>query len=106
MLFRNGTIEACERTGGGIDPATGYAIPPEAHWGAPIPCQFRNTAMNLLAQSNGEATATVTLEIIIEAQRFDAERIRLTDAWGTVMGEYSIYRVEPLLAVQKLRLWV
>lgn len=106
MLIENGTIEVKIKTGGGIDPKTGHPVVPAASWGQPIECQFRATKKDLLARSNGEPYIRASYEILIEEQPYEAEQIRLTDAWGNEKGEYSVIRIEPLLAVGKIRLWV
>lgn len=100
MIIANGTIEPKVKTGGGIDPATGYPVKPEVSWGDPIPCQFvPNTHNKLGTTKDGEHFTVATYVIYIEEQPFHAEQIRLTGRGGTVIGEFSVKQIEPLDAV-------
>ena len=101
MIIQNGTIEVKRKTGGGIDPETGYPQKSgSVAWGDPIPCQYSANKYNQLGRVSGEHT------VLIEEQPFEAEQVRLKDLAGNVVGEFSIMQVEPLEAVCELRIWV
>lgn len=106
MIIANGTIEIKTKTGGGIDPVTGYPVAPSASWGDPIPCQYRANKYNNRGKANGEAFKVVSYEILIEEQPFDTEMLRLRDKAGKEVGEFSVIEVEPLEAVTQIRIMV
>ena len=107
MIIENGKIEPKCKSGGGIDPNTGYAIKPTATWGNPIPCQYFANALNKLAETmQGSNYTAQSYTILIEQQPFSAEQIRLTDRNGNVVGEFSIIQAEPLDAVCQIRIIV
>lgn len=107
MIIPNGTIEAKEKTGGGIDPETGYAKSAVTSWKAPIPCQWTANKYNKLGKVNGEHFTLANYSILIEEQPFEGvEQIRLKDLSGNELGEFSIMQIEPLEAVCELRILV
>lgn len=106
MIIQNGTIEVKHKTGGGIDPETGYPVKPVVEWGTPIPCQFSANKRDNLGKVNGEHYTVAQYEILIEQQPFTTEQIRLKDLAGNTVGEFSIIQVEPLDAVCELRILV
>ncbi len=107
MIIQNGTIEVKRKTGGGIDPETGYPQKPETVvWGDPIPCQYSANKYNQLGRVNGEHFTTAQYSVLIEEQQFTAEQVRLKDRAGNVVGEFSVISVEPLEAVSELRIMV
>lgn len=107
MIIPNGFIEVKRKTGGGIDPETGYPVKPgTVEWGDPIPCQFSANSHNWLGQTNGEHFTVAQYEILIEEQPLDTEQIRLKRLSGETVGEFSIMEVEPLEAVCELRIMV
>lgn len=107
MIIQNGTIEVKRKTGGGIDPETGYPQKPGVvGWGCPIPCQYSANKRNNLGRVNGEHFIVAQYEILIEQQPFAAEQVRLIDRAGCIIGEFSVMQVEPLDAVCELRIWV
>ncbi len=107
MIIANGTIEPKVKTGGGLDPETGYPVRPEASWGDPIPCQFVPVTHDKLGTTKGgEHFTEAAYTILIEEQPFHAEQVRLTGRGGTVVGEFSVRRIEPLDAVCEVRITV
>lgn len=107
MIIQNGTIEVKQKTGGGINPETGYPNKPgSVSWGDPIPCQYSANKRNNLGKVNGEHFTVAQYEILIEQQPFTTEQIRLKDLAGDTVGEFSIIQVEPLDAVCELRILV
>ena len=107
MIIPNGTIQIKQKQAGGIDPETGYPInSSNVTYGDPIPCQYIINKYNALAMSQGEHVTLASYEVLIDAQPFDAEQIRLTDKSGKVIGDFSIIRVEPLDAVYEIRFWI
>ena len=106
MIIANGTIEIKTKTGGGIDPVTGYPVAPSVGWGEPIPCQYRANKYSNRGKSNGEAFTVASYEILIEEQPFESEVLRLRDKAGKEVGEFPIIEVEPLEAVTQIRITV
>lgn len=109
MIIQNGTIETKSSVGGGIDPETGYPLPPGSEaWGNPIPCQFSADTYDRQAVSNGERYTEERYTILIEEQadRMHIERIRLKDLFGDVVGEFSVRQVEPLEGVCEVKIVV
>lgn len=106
MIIANGTIEAKIKTGGGIDPETGYPIPPSVSWGNAIACQYRANEFSNQGKVNGEAFTVASYEILIDEQPYDAETLRLRDVCGRILGEFSVIETELLQAVCQLRIVV
>lgn len=104
MIIQNGTIEVKTKSGGGIDPETGYPINCKELWGEPIPCQWSPNRNNMLGISNGEHFTVASYVVLIEEQQFDAEQIRLRTIDGKNLGEFSLMYAEPLEAVCQIRL--
>lgn len=104
MIIQNGTIEVKTKTGGGIDPETGYPVKGEEHWGEPIPCQWIPNRNDMLGRVNGEHFIIAHYVVLIEEQPFTAEQIRLRTIDGRDLGEFSLMYVEPLDAVCQIRL--
>ena len=106
MIIANGTIEVKHKTGGGLDPATGFPKQVQVSWSEPIPCQYIPVKHNKLARANGEPVTLATYTVLIEEQQFNAEQIRLKDREGSTVGEFSIMQVEPLEAVCEIRMTI
>jgi hypothetical protein len=106
MIISNGTIEVKTKSGGGIDPETGFPVPPTTSWELPIDCQYYANKVNQLGRVNGEHFTVASYVILIEEQPFDAEQIRLKNRKGKILGEFSIMEIEPLEAVCQIRIIV
>lgn len=106
MIIANGHIETKIKTGGGIDPDTGYPVAPIVTWGNSIPCQFRANSYSNKGRTNGEAFTIASYEILIDEQPYEAEQLRLLNDSGKVLGEFSVIEVEPLPAVCQVRILV
>lgn len=107
MIIPNGTIEIKHKVVGGIDPLTGYPTKAlSATWGAPIPCQYKANTRNDLGRINGERFTLASYAILIEGQDLEATQLRLSNAQGKVIGEYTIISTEPLQAVGQIRILV
>lgn len=107
MIIQNGHIQMKRKSGGGIDPETGYPAKPTAAWGCPIPCQYTpNKRDNLGKTASGQAFTVAQYTILVEEQPLEGEQLRLTDLCGKVVGEFSVMSVEPLDAVCELRIMV
>jgi hypothetical protein len=105
MLIVNGYIEPKIKTGGGIDPETGYPIPPSFTWGDKIPCQFRANSFNYKGKANGESFTVAKYEILIQGS-FSHEVIKLSGSSGNELGEFSVMQIEPLMAVGLIKILV
>lgn len=107
MIIGNGYIETKRKEAAGIDPESGHPIKPSGvSWSTPIPCQYTANRYSNVGQVRGEHFKTAEYSILIEAQSFDAEQIRLKDRCGNIVGEFSIISAEPLEAVCQIRISV
>lgn len=107
MIIQNGTIEFKTKTGGGIDPETGYPVKPSSvSWGDPVPCQYKAKKFNQLSILKGEHITVASYEILIEEQPLTSEQLRLLDLSGKEIGTFSIIQAEHLEAVCEVRILV
>ncbi len=106
MIIVNGTIEVQSTTGGGLDERTGFPRAAATAWGNPIGCQYSPVKQDYLSAVNGEPVKTLSYSILIEEQPFAADRVRLSDRAGNVLGEFSVISVEALEAVCQIRITV
>lgn len=110
MIIPNGTIEFKEKTPGLIDPETGYpSKATEVAWGKPIPCQFIPNSRNNLGKVMGERFTTATYTVLLEEQHLptDTEQIRLTEATGRILGEFSLIAPPEFLeAVSEIKILI
>lgn len=108
MIIANGYIERKVKSGGGINPATGFPVAPTVAWSEKTPCQYVPTTQNLLGEANGEPVAVRGYAIYLEGYEacevIVTEQIRLTDIGAHLIGEYSVTSVTPLRAVDQTRL--
>lgn len=108
MIIANGSIEFKAKSGGGIDPTTGFPIAVREQWGSPISAQIIPNSSNKLGRYNGERFTTASYVVLLEAQPLpESERVRLKDNLGNVIGEFSLLsNPEPLDAVGQIKLLV
>lgn len=109
MIIPNATIQAKIKTGGGIDPATGYARRPDpVTWGRPVPCQVVPITDNRLAVSAvGDPVTRASYQIFLDGTTWDEAQVRLTKtAPGGINGEFSVIRVSVLQAVNEVCVYV
>ena len=106
MIVANGNIETKIKSGGGMNPETGYPDKPSEAWGEPIPCQYQANNNSLKGRTNGEAFHIASYEILIDEQPYESEQLRLLNDSGKVLGEFSVIEVEPLPAVCQVRILV
>lgn len=111
MIIANGTIEIkCKCTAGGINDSTGYPVRGGKAYCNPIPCQYLASSLNLqaLTSAGGEHFTKVSYIVYIDMVPVPCkgEQIRLRDHRGDIVGEYSITQVEPLEAVDQIRIYV
>lgn len=106
MIIANGTIQAKIKSGGGMNPETGYPDKPTVAWGEPIPCQYQANNNSLKGRTNGEAFRIASYEILIDEQPYEAEQLRLRDDNGKVLGEFSVIDIKPLAAVSQVKILV
>lgn len=109
MIIANGTLRPRldVRGAGGIDPETGHFKTPAAElWGDPVPCQWSADRYDALARTreNGESYTERSYTVLVDAVPFRADTVRLSDAEGSPMGEFSVKWSEPLAAVGQTRL--
>ena len=106
MIVANGTIETKIKSGGGINPETGYPNKPSEAWGEPIPCQYQANSYSNKGRTNGEAFTIASYEILIDEQPYEAEQLRLLNDSGKVIGEFSVIDIKPLAAVCQVKILV
>lgn len=95
-LFTNGTVQFKQKTGGGIEPATGYPISASSTWSEAVPCCWNVISLNLLAKANNEHYKDAQYTLFIEGNSLPSEQLKLTDNNGNVLGEFSVTSYEYL----------
>lgn len=106
MIIQNGTIEFKTKTGGGIDPVTGYPSAVSSSWGNPIPCQYIINSHDNLGMAHGEHFVAASYTVLVEQQSLSSEQLRIKDRSGATVGEFSIISVEQLDAVCQTKILV
>lgn len=110
MIIENGTIEFKRKFPGGLDPKTGHPIKPTDYgWGKPIACQFIPSNRQLLLKTaTGERITKANYTVLIEDQPLpESEQIRLTDASGKILGDFSLIAPpETLEAVCEIKILI
>lgn len=107
MIIANGTIEFKHTTGGGIDPTTGMPQRTTEEWSAPVPCQYGAAHYNALAVvTDGVHATQAEWWALIETRGVELGQCRLRDRAGNIVADKSIKRIEPLDAVEEVRLWM
>jgi hypothetical protein len=126
MIIANGYIEQCLTTGGslaigqelttidgqlvtmagsgGLDD-DGYPVAAATAYGERIPCQVVPVKINRMARDNGERITAEAYDLYVDWLDFkgDVRVLRLT--WeGHDLGEFSVTSIEPLSAVQELKI--
>lgn len=103
MIITNGTISIKTKTGGGL--INGNPVRPSETWSEPIPCNIKTNQHNNKGRINGNSFEVASYEVLIEAQTFDADRVKLVRE-GKDLGEFSIQDIEPLDAVGAIKITV
>lgn len=106
MIIVNGTIETKVKSAGGINTTTGFPNVSQATWSTPIPCQYIPNTRNNLGSVNGEHYVQAKYQILIDLMQFSSEQIRLKNAQGNIIGEFSVISVEQLEAVGEIKILV
>lgn len=103
MIIVNGTISIKTKTGGGL--VNGNPVRPSESWGEPIPCNIKTNLHNNKGKTNGNSFEVASYEVLIEAQPFEADRVKLVRE-GKDLGEFSIQDIDPLNAVGAVKIVV
>lgn len=106
MIIPNGTLEIKQKTAGGIDPNTGYAVKSASVYSDPIPCQYVPNSHNYLGVTSGQHYTQASYTVLIDEQPIASEQIRLRRTDGSIVGDYSILSVERLQAVCEMKIIV
>lgn len=94
MIIENGTIQFRIRTAGAIDPSTGYRSAASSDvYTPPMPCQFNPVTMNLQERVGGEAVATASFEIFVEAD-FSTPMLLTSEEGAVCETEDGLYAVD------------
>jgi hypothetical protein len=96
MIIVNGTICIKTKTGGEL--VNGNPVRPSESWSEPIPCNIKTNLHNNKGRVNGNSFEVASYEVLIEAQPFDADRVKL-ERQGKELGEFSVQDIELLYAV-------
>ena len=104
-MITNGTISSKIITGGGLD-SNGDPVAVTTSWGTPIECLIKtNTHSNNGKLEDGEFTMA-SYEVIIPLQDFSADRIKLVNDRGTILGEFQIQDIQFLDTVDRVKIQV
>ena len=95
-LFSNGTVQFKQKSGGGIDPETGYPVSATSTWSESVPCSWKTVSLNLLATANNEHYKDARYTLFIEGNSLPSEQLKLTDNDGNTLGEFSVISYEYL----------
>lgn len=114
MIIPNGTLEKLiTKTGGGLNPETGFPVKGETSWSAPLPAQITPVKQDYRAKdSNGEPARLLSFTVLLDdggdaSTLFRADTVRLTDTrTGKPLGEFSVEAVEELASVCQVRVTV
>jgi hypothetical protein len=104
MIIVNGSISAKVKSGGGLD-GDGNPVKASESWGDPIPCRISTNKRNNLGKQNGNTFTIASYEVLIEPQRFEAERVKL-ERYEEDLGEFSVMFTEYLEAVGAIKIVV
>lgn len=91
---------------GGLD-ADGYPVAMLAAYGKPIACQVAPVKVDRLAKDEGERVKAEAYELYVALRDMpgDIRILRLT--WhGRDLGKFSVTSIEPLTAVQQVKIQV
>lgn len=105
MIIENGSITIKIKEGGGLG-GNGNPLSPTCRWGTPVPCQIRANIRNNLGKSNGNSFIVASYEVLIEGVSFESERVKLQDAVGKEIGEFSVIQAEALREVGLVKILV
>ena len=89
MIIENGKIQIFSIEGGGLD-EKGNPIKPTETLGDAIPCNWkRNSYEKNGIYEDGKFTSASYI-ILIDMQKFEPCRFRLSDSQGNVLGDYEV----------------
>ena len=74
--------------------------------GRPDTLSYPANKYSNVGRVNGEHFKTAEYSVLIEAQPFDAEQIRLKNRCGNIVGEFSVISAESLDAVCQIRILI
>ena len=93
-FITNGSVSYKFKTGGGLDPVTGFPVPATSTWGEDIPCRWTTVSLNLLARDIEEHYIEAKYAIYVAGKRLPSEQLKLGDNDGNVLGEFSVISYE------------
>lgn len=105
MIIANGTIQTQSLVGGGVH--HGVPQPAKAIWSEPIPANISKSKDDRKGTYIDGTFRQVQATILIEAtQAFQANRIRVTDNRGTLLGDFDVQSITLLEATQALQITI
>ena len=93
-MSSNGSVAFKEKSGGGINPITGYPVAATVSWKTAIDCRYAKNSENLQAKEQGEPIVQVNYTIYIAGDNTQSEQLRLYDNGGNLLGEFSVISTE------------
>ena len=103
MIIENGTICAKIKMDGEL--INGNPIRPSETWDKPIPCNIKTNQCNNRGKVDGNTFKTVSYEVLINEQPFDAEMVKLV-RHGKDLGEFTVQDIDRLPAVGAIKISV
>lgn len=88
MIVENGIIQIYSVSGGGLD-EDGNPIKPAEVLGKAIPCNWKRNSYEKRGIYEGGKFTAATYIILVDMQRFEPCRFRLSDSKGNVLGNYE-----------------
>ncbi|MGL5913352.1 MAG: hypothetical protein ACRCZB_04240 [Bacteroidales bacterium] len=105
MIVENGKIIPKIKADGGFDD-NGFPVPATEDFGEPISCNISVNKHDNLGKANGNSFTIASYVILIEAQKFSADKVKLIDAQEADLGEFAVIYAEPLQAVGAIKILV
>ncbi|EJX05270.1 hypothetical protein EVA_06626 [gut metagenome] len=108
MIIENGTLQVMQKTGGGFD-KNGLPQKVQNAPGEPIPCNIKTLNHDKKGKYIDGTFSRFSYEILLDietTQNFTADRVRLTDNRGNVIGDFQVQDVQHLDAVGAIKISV
>ena len=123
MIIANGHIEVLQTTGAAVSsgsalvtiPVTtggnidddGYPVEHPSSYGSPIECQVVPVKVDRLAKDSTERVKAESYDLYVAMSSIDGDICILRLTWlGRDLGNFSVTSIEPLPAVQQLKISV
>lgn len=94
IVKTNGSVAFKIKSGGGINPITGFPTAATVSWRTAADCHYVKNNENLQEKEQGEPIVQVNYTIYIAGNTTPSEQLRLYDSGGNLLGEFSVISTE------------